>query len=70
MKIVASFKNVFQQSIWNIPGISLDAQIDLYIREFELYIFKELCTKEYTTVSDAMEDNEGYESARSIRAGR
>ncbi len=47
---VAAFNDDFQCIILDIPNISVDEQIDRYTRGLKRYIWKELCTNEYTNV--------------------
>ena len=63
IKDVKTFNDDFQKIILDIPNISLDEQIDRYTRGLKPYIFKEICTVEYTKLSDAMCDAERIESA-------
>lgn len=63
IKDVSSFNDDFQRIILDIPNISIEEQIDRYTRGLKAYIWKELCTKEYRTLSDAMRDAERVESA-------
>ena len=63
LKDVSSFNEDFQSIILDIPNISVDEQIDRYTRGLKNYIWKELCTKEYTRLADAMRDAERVESA-------
>ena len=55
LKDVASFNEDFQQIILDIPGISVDEQIDRYCRGLKSYIWKEMCTKEYKTLQSSNE---------------
>ncbi len=63
IKDVPSFNDDFQRIILDIPNISVEEQIDRYTRGLKAYIWKELCTKEYSTLNDAMRDAERVESA-------
>ena len=63
IKDVKTFNDDFQKIILDIPNISVDEQIDRYTRGLKNYIFKELCTVEYSRLSDAMRDAERIESA-------
>ena len=65
LKDVASFNDDFQKILLDIPNISSEEQIDRYTRGLKPYIWRELCTKEYTRLSDAMKDAERIESAHS-----
>ena len=48
MKDVSSFNEDFQKIILDIPTITSEEQIYRYSRGLISYIWKELCTKEYT----------------------
>ena len=63
VKSVSSFNDDFQRIVLDIPNISVDEQIDRYTRGLKPYIWKELCTNEYTTLTAAMRDAERVESA-------
>ena len=63
MKDVSSFNDDFQRIVLDIPNISIEEQIDRYTRGLKAYIWKELCTREYTSLNDAMRDAERVESA-------
>lgn len=63
IKDVPSFNDDFQRIILDIPNISVEEQIDRYTRGLKPYIWKELCTREYETLNDAMRDAERVESA-------
>lgn len=63
IKDVVSFNEDFQKIILEIPGISTEEQIDRYTRGLKPYIWKELCTKDYKKLADAMRDAERIESA-------
>ena len=63
IKDVSAFNDDFQRIILDIPNISVEEQIDRYTRGLKPYIWKELCTREYTRLSDAMRDAERVESA-------
>ena len=65
LKDVASFNDDFQKIVLDIPNISTEEQIDRYTRGLKAYIWKDLCTKEYTRLSDAMKDAERTEAAHS-----
>ena len=60
---VSAFNEDFLQIILNIPNISVEEQIDRYTRGLKPYIWKELCTKDYTELSEAMRDAERIEAA-------
>lgn len=63
IKDVTTFNEDFQKILLDIPGIGDDEKIDRYTRGLKPYIWRELCTKEYTSLSDAMRDAERVESA-------
>ena len=63
VKDVPSFNDDFQKIVLDIPNISIEEQIDRYTRGLKPYIWKELCTREYTSLNDAMRDAERVESA-------
>ena len=63
LKDVSQFNYDFQRIILDIPDISISEQIERYTRGLKAYIWKELCTKEYTTLTDAMKDAERVEAA-------
>lgn len=63
IKDVVSFNEDFQKIILEIPGISVEEQIDRYTRGLKPYIWRELCTKDYKKLADAMRDAERIESA-------
>jgi len=69
VKDVATFNDDFQRILLDIPNISTEEQIDRYTRGLKPYIWKELCTKDYIELSDAMKDAERVESAHR-RAGK
>lgn len=62
-KDVPTFNDDFQKILLDIPNISNEEKIDRYTRGLKSYIWKELCTKEYTDLADAMRDAERVESA-------
>lgn len=63
IKDVATFNEDFLRIILDIPNIAMEEQIDRYTRGLKPYIWKELCTRNYTDVSDAMRDAERVEAA-------
>ena len=63
LKDVRSFNEDFQKIILDIPNITIDEQIDRYTRGLKNYIWKEICTNDYESLSDAMCDAERIESA-------
>lgn len=40
----------------DLPTISVEEQIDRYTHGLKAHIWKELCTKDYTVLADAMRD--------------
>ena len=51
------------------PNISLAEQIDRYTRGLKPYIWKEMCTQDYASLTEAMRDAERMEAAhRRMRA--
>ena len=60
---VISFNDDFQKIILDIPNISIEEQIDRYTRGLKSYICKELCTKEYNKLAEAMRDAGRIDSA-------
>ena len=63
IKDFTTFNDDFQKIILDIPNISVEEQIDRYTRGLKPYIWKELCTREYHQLNDAMRDAERVESA-------
>ena len=63
VKDVATFNDDFLKIILDIPNISIDEQLDRYSRGLKPYIWKELCTRDYNNLTDAMRDAERVESA-------
>ena len=63
VKDVSTFNDDFQRIILDIPNISIEEQIDRYTRGLKPYIWRELCTREYTSLNTAMRDAERVESA-------
>ena len=63
LKDVSSFNEDFQKILLDIPNISLDEQLDRYLRGLKSYIYRDLCTHEYTRLADVMRDAERIESA-------
>ena len=70
LKDVVSFNEDFQRILLDIPNISNDEQIDRYTRALKPYIFKEICTREYEKLADAMRDAERVESAYKRVSGK
>ena len=63
IKDVSTFNDDFHKIILDIPNISVEEQIDRYTRGLKPFIWKELCTREYENLGDAMKDAERVESA-------
>ena len=63
MKDVLKFNHDFQRIILDIPDISTSEQIDRYTRGLKPYIWKEMCTKDYGNLTDAMRDAKHIEAA-------
>ena len=63
MKDVSLYNEDFLKIVLDIPDISMEEQIDRYTRGLKSYIWRELCTKEYVALIDAMKDAERVESA-------
>ena len=63
VKDVPTFNDDFLKIVLDIPNISVEEQVDRYTRGLKPYIWKELCTREYTKLSDAMRDAERVEAA-------
>lgn len=63
IKDVSSFNEDFQKILLDIPTITIEEQLDRYARGLKHYIWKELCTKEYTSLGDLMKDAERVEMA-------
>ena len=61
-KVVSLFNDDFPRIVLNIPNISIQEQIDPYTRGLKPYIWKKLCTREYTSLHDAMRDVERVKS--------
>ena len=68
IKDVSTFNDDFQRIMLDIPNISMEEQIDRYTRGLKSYIWKELCTKDYKELTEAMRDAERVEAAHR-RAG-
>lgn len=60
---VPSFNEEFQRILLDIPNITVEEQLDRYARGLKSYIWKELCTKEYNSLSVLMKDAESIEIA-------
>ena len=68
IKDVVHFNNDFQKIILDIPDISLAEQLDRYTRGLKPIIWKEMCTQDYASLTEAMRDAERIEAAhRRIR---
>ena len=63
VKDVATFNEDFLRVILDIPNISMGEQLDRYTRGLKPYIWKEMCTKDYNDITQAMRDAERIESA-------
>ena len=63
VKDVQSFNEDFQKILLDIPNISMEEKVDRYTRGLKSYIWKELCTKDYTEITEAMKDAESVEAA-------
>ncbi len=63
LKDVNSYNEDFQNILMDIPNINEEEQIDRYTRELKPFFWKELCTREYVSLSEAMKDAERVESA-------
>lgn len=63
VKDVPTFNDDFQKILLDIPKISKEEQVDRYTRGLKSYIWKELCTKDYKELSEAMRDAERVEAA-------
>lgn len=63
MKDVPTFNDDFNKILLDIPDMGVKDQIDRYSRGLKPYIWKALCTKEYSKLSDVMRDAERVESA-------
>ena len=72
LRDVTSFNEDFQKILLDIPNISIDEQLDRYLRGLKSYIYRDLCTREYTRLADVMRDAERIESAykRVVNPGR
>lgn len=63
VKDVQSFNDDFQKILLDISNINMEEKIDRYTRGLKPYIWKELCTKDYTELTEAMKDAERVEAA-------
>ena len=68
VKDVVKFNQDFQKILLDIPDIAMKEQVDRYTRGLKPYIWRELCTNDYSNLADAMKDAERVESAHR-RAG-
>ena len=69
MKDIVNFNSDFQKIILDIPDISVAEQLDRYTRGLKPYIWKEMCTQDYASLTEAMRDAERIEAAhRRLRA--
>ncbi len=58
LKYVSSFNEDFQKILLGIPTITVEEQLDRYAGDLKIYIWKELCTKEYSSLSELLRDAE------------
>ena len=63
IKDVPAYNEDFQKILLDIPNITMEEQLDRYARGLKSYIWKELCTKEYNSLGELMEDAERVEMA-------
>ena len=71
LKYVKAFTDDFQKIILDIRNMRTEEQIDSYTRGLKPYIWNEICTIEYSKLSDDMRDAERIESAhRRVPASR
>ena len=63
IKDVSSFNEEFLRILLDIPNISEEEKIDRYTRALKPYVWKEMCTKDYSELSEAMADAERIEEA-------
>ena len=63
VKDVPAYNEDFQKILLDIPTITVEEQLDRYARGLRSYIWKELCTKEYTSLGELMRDAERVEMA-------
>ena len=63
IKDVPSFNEEFLRILLDIPNISEEEKIDRYTRALKPYVWKEMCTKDYSELSEAMADAERIEEA-------
>ena len=63
-KSVGVYNESFMKIVIDIPRISQDEVIDRYMRGLKSHISKELCTKEYTSLTTLMSDALSVEASR------
>ena len=63
VKDVATFNDYFLRILLESPNINVEEQIDRYTRSLNTYLWRGICTKKYTVLSNAMRDAERVESA-------
>lgn len=63
IKGVPTYSEDFQRILLDIHTITMEEQLDRYARGLKSYIWKELCTKEYTSLGELMRDAERVEMA-------
>ena len=51
LRDVSSFNENFQKILLDIPNISIDEQLDRYLRGLKSYIYRDLCIREYTRLT-------------------
>ena len=56
MRDVTNFKSDFQKIILDIQNINLAEQLDHYVRGSKPYIWKEMCTQDYASLTETMRD--------------
>ena len=62
-KDVSTFNDDFNKIMLDIPDMGPKDQIDWYSRGLKSYIWRAICTKDYTSLSDLMSDAERVEAA-------
>lgn len=60
---VSAYNEEFLRIVLDIPNISMEERIGRYTRGLKDFIWKEICTKEYESINDAMGEAERVESA-------
>ena len=63
IKDIKTYNDDFLAIIIDIPNISMEEQIDKYERGLKAYIWKEICTREYSELAEIMKDAERVEAA-------